>query len=632
MAFTSWRKKRNPEDPDKLLTEMSSVLWEAPENPPEDVNAPAESGRLLAQTAGLDGKAETPEGSQSFHPASRITSDPLSLQREARLQEQMSLAKEAILRSLQTEADTVAGRLRASHSESEALIAKAEEVRQKLQSEVEKSQGYVQEASRQALGSVMEEWQGRISKELEGSSRSLVEQARRQMREEMTAAVEVLSGEACRIVAEKITPSVEAELEKSLRRSAGELFSTLAQTAREEAESSCRSAVATAVDSIHSAAAEAVARVDRLQAGAKAGSPAAEPVPRETSSPDAVLEDLRRKSEVVLGDVQAQLQDALNRLREKDVQQALDHIHKAAEDLLQRSGKELQKLATDTLWSTTDKLNSFASRLVEQSMDRHSEKELPRAANGVPWSATGKHNGLGTRVVEQSVDHRLDKKVSKAISETGWTSTDKGSDVVSTLPEGTRQERVVSSTVRVAAVQPMSAAATVRSEVYPTKPVAGLMRDSQPEWRRHLAGLGLMWWCQTCLWAVVVAVPLFLFIRFSLRPVMRLPVEPPAGFFVASPDWDARERAQEESLSRAYWGRAVRYVQWRYAFGTTLPEQPVPEFNVSGNDPAPTASDSRLRYWRALRSVWAMPQAWQKSYEWDTEWAWHHLVASLSKK
>src|SRR5205814_9597853 len=185
VAFTSWRKKRNPEDPDKLLTEMSSVLWEAPENPPEDVNTPAESGRLLAQTVGLDRKAETPEGSQSFDPASRIPSDPLSLQREARLQEQMSLAKEAILRSLQTEADTVVGRLRASHSESEALIAKAEEVRQKLESEVEKSQGYVQEASRQALGSVMEEWQGRISKELDGSSRSLVEQARGQMLEEM---------------------------------------------------------------------------------------------------------------------------------------------------------------------------------------------------------------------------------------------------------------------------------------------------------------------------------------------------------------------------------------------------------------------------------------------------------------
>ena len=116
MAFTSWRKKRNPEDPDKLLTEMSSVLWEAPENPPEDVNAPAESGRLLAQTAGLDGKAETPEGSQSFHPASRITSDPLSLQREARLQEQMSLAKEAILRSLQAEA----GGLRLSGAGSQA--------------------------------------------------------------------------------------------------------------------------------------------------------------------------------------------------------------------------------------------------------------------------------------------------------------------------------------------------------------------------------------------------------------------------------------------------------------------------------------------------------------------------------
>src|SRR5205814_6182492 len=113
--------------------------------------------------------------------AAHVPAEPPRLQTDPRVQEQMSSAKDAVLRSLRIEAETVASRLRATRTESEAIVTRAEELQQKLQLQMEKNQAYVQEASRQALGRVMEELQGKISQELAGSSAALIEQSRRQL-------------------------------------------------------------------------------------------------------------------------------------------------------------------------------------------------------------------------------------------------------------------------------------------------------------------------------------------------------------------------------------------------------------------------------------------------------------------
>jgi hypothetical protein len=113
-------------------------------------------------------------------------------------------------------------------------------------------------------------------------------------------------------------------------------------------------------------------------------------------------------------------------------------------------------------------------------------------------------------------------------------------------------------------------------------------------------------------------------ISLSRHPVVRLRVEPPAGFVDERPDWNAKRRAREEQLARAYWERAVQDLQTKYAFGTNLPEEPPAEFKVEEKglpgknvkvDPG-----ARARYWEKIRQVWARPEMWDKSSDWNTEW------------
>src|SRR5439155_2487152 len=103
-----------------------------------------------------------------------------------------------------------------------------------------------------------------------------------------------------------------------------------------------------------------------------------------------------------------------------------------------------------------------------------------------------------------------------------------------------------------------------------------------------------------------------------------------------SPGWDAKRRAGEERLARAYWDRAVRFVQWKYQFGAKLPEEPLPEFNVAEVSLPGRLSkidaQSRIQYWRRLRLVWPLPEAWEKSYEWNSQWLWKDLVNKTTKE
>jgi hypothetical protein len=126
--------------------------------------------------------------------------------------------------------------------------------------------------------------------------------------------------------------------------------------------------------------------------------------------------------------------------------------------------------------------------------------------------------------------------------------------------------------------------------------------------------------------------PILLFITLSIRPMMYLRTDPPPEFFEGLQDLDSSQRAEEERQARAYWDSAVRHVQMRYEAGTTLPEEPPPDFKVenlrsTSNSPQ-SDSEARSRYWRKLRQVWKLPQVWQKSYVWDTGWALLQLIGA----
>jgi general secretion pathway protein A len=130
-------------------------------------------------------------------------------------------------------------------------------------------------------------------------------------------------------------------------------------------------------------------------------------------------------------------------------------------------------------------------------------------------------------------------------------------------------------------------------------------------------------------WVAAIA-PVFLFVLISIfiflsvRPERQLRSAPPVAFFEESPEWNAKRRATEERLAMAYWGSAVRQIQQKYQFRTKLPDDPPPEFNAEGVAlPSAALKDdsaSRARYWRKLRQVWGLPQIWEKSYGWSTDW------------
>lgn len=121
---------------------------------------------------------------------------------------------------------------------------------------------------------------------------------------------------------------------------------------------------------------------------------------------------------------------------------------------------------------------------------------------------------------------------------------------------------------------------------------------------------------------------------FALSPVIRLRPNPPAAFFDNSPTWTAAQRTRENDVARAYWAVAVTRIAPRYPFGSALPANPPDDFALSetaGPRAATTAgAEARNRYWQNLQAVWAQPQAWERTSNWDIDslriWLNHAVV------
>lgn len=164
----------------------------------------------------------------------------------------------------------------------------------------------------------------------------------------------------------------------------------------------------------------------------------------------------------------------------------------------------------------------------------------------------------------------------------------------------------------------------------------------------------------------MVTVPVVLFVYASTRPIMRLRADMPSRFRDASKTAGVAQRLAEQRLAEAYWNCALTFIQWKYSYGSPLPDDPPDEFRIkvampagpgpsnanapqgpdaglngaglAGSDPdgveaaraaarlrrkrppPDPVEDSRLRYWRRLQQLWVSPEAWQRSREWSTEW------------
>jgi hypothetical protein len=121
---------------------------------------------------------------------------------------------------------------------------------------------------------------------------------------------------------------------------------------------------------------------------------------------------------------------------------------------------------------------------------------------------------------------------------------------------------------------------------------------------------------------LIVAVPIAIFLYASIHSANRLQQTMPSDFVSAEAAVSGRSRASEKEVARPYWDCAVKLIQYKYAYGSPLPADPPPEFQVD-QDAFPTVkadAATRLLYWHQLQKVWVLPTVWGKRYEWDSGW------------
>lgn len=118
------------------------------------------------------------------------------------------------------------------------------------------------------------------------------------------------------------------------------------------------------------------------------------------------------------------------------------------------------------------------------------------------------------------------------------------------------------------------------------------------------------------LWPVFIVAVVAIFVFLSFQRVMRLDAHPPTDFVQAGGG-----RAHNAVLADEYWNTAVNVIQWRYARGTALPEDPPSDFAVSsGLAGKADSAVARLAYWNALRRLWLKPESWHTTLEFDLTW------------
>ncbi len=121
---------------------------------------------------------------------------------------------------------------------------------------------------------------------------------------------------------------------------------------------------------------------------------------------------------------------------------------------------------------------------------------------------------------------------------------------------------------------------------------------------------------------LIVVVPVGLFIYMSTRPHVRLRADMPPEFVDIQTPATQKQRAAEEKLAKGYWSLALTVIQWKYTYGSPLPDSPPEEFRVRVQ-PAQgsgTSDSSQARYWHKLQKVWLQPSSWVTSRDWSTDW------------
>jgi len=119
------------------------------------------------------------------------------------------------------------------------------------------------------------------------------------------------------------------------------------------------------------------------------------------------------------------------------------------------------------------------------------------------------------------------------------------------------------------------------------------------------------------LFLVVTVPPLGMYLSTPPPVQMHLQSEMPPDFADQSPYWSVKRRAKEAETAQAYWRAAVFSLQRGYSYGSVLPADPLPEFQVdsqfTSTGGAAAVAQTRARYWEKLRAYWGQRRFWVAS-------------------
>ncbi len=284
--------------------------------------------------------------------------------------ESLSMPPEAMaVHSIDLAANEAAAQLQAAHLEMEAsLKSHAEDYRKRL---AELSSG-IEEGLQRKSNALLEGFPGQLQDTLEGvqqkteevadelekAAKDLLERSAKQLQEQADATLAALQRElkASRQgfideIKKQLTSMTQASLEFLTKAAIEECRSRLVQISQEQAQAARRNADA-AVNSINLAAREAVAQLQGAQ--------------QETEASLKSHADDYRKRLAELAFVIEGLSGALQGLQQKITKEVADELEKAAQDLLNRSAKQLQGQADATVAALGEELRASRQGFIDE--------------------------------------------------------------------------------------------------------------------------------------------------------------------------------------------------------------------------------------------------------------------------
>jgi WD40 repeat protein len=366
LPFIEWRRRRRLEDSDRQAA-ISSGLWNPFDSPAWEHGSGVQGSHPAVQARTSAGDQVSASQADSRLSQEKLARPANGSSSAAGLPESIRSREEGAVFLLDRELDNLTGGFPLSREESEALVGRFEELLQRsLQSQVEKSVSDLQEAGREVFRSSIEKRHESVKTEVEeefalGSNGQIPEPRQ----EEASRSFEVVDGHPPTSFVMKIAPAIEARLEGSLRNAVSEIIDGFDDCVQVQTDDACRSAAQKVANSISVARGEAAAVIEKARTNTQPVNGQAQDELPEGPFSDPAAQELQRKSNALPGNLRPQ--DGTDGLGEKDIDEALDQIHRTNEELLEQSRKQLHQLADAHLKAAMETLSTFHKRLAEQT-------------------------------------------------------------------------------------------------------------------------------------------------------------------------------------------------------------------------------------------------------------------------